>query len=90
MLKKNKKFVYVVLNDKGVPLYVNKNLKKVYRFVDTYRYMFGISPSYLSNYISITTLDEYNKTISEEKMIDDMYKEYLECQNKIRVNVKLS
>ena len=39
--------------------------------------MFGISSSYIYQHLKVTTLDEYNKTHSEETMIDNMFKEWM-------------
>jgi hypothetical protein len=77
MLKKNKKFAYVVLDKDNTILYINKNINKIDKFIDKYRLMFGISPGFLYQHLKLTTLDEYNKTHSEESIIDDMFKEWM-------------
>lgn len=74
MLKKNKKFVYVVLDNNNVPLYVNKNMRKISKFSNKYY------KNYYSRALKVTTLDEYKKTHSEEAMIDDMFKEWMKSR----------
>lgn len=72
MLKKNKKFTYVLIDyETGEPLFVSNNFKKINKFSHKY---YG---NYYSGRLKITTLDEYNKTHSEESIIDDMFKEWM-------------
>lgn len=71
MLKKNKKLVYVVLDDDNVPLYVNKSIRKIGKFVSKTHKIFNHGT------LKLSTIDEYNKTHSEETMIDNMFKEWM-------------
>lgn len=74
MLKKNKKLVYVVLDDDNVPLYVNKSIKKIGKFVNKTHEIFNHGT------LKLSTIDEYNKTHSEEAMIDNMFKEWMKSR----------
>lgn len=75
MLKKNKKIVYVVVDyETGEPLFISKNFKKINKFSNKYY------KNYYCGKLKVTTLDEYNKTHSEETMIDNMFKEWMKSR----------
>ena len=75
MLKKNKKIVYVAVDyETGEPLFISKNFKKINKFSNKYY------KNYYRGRLKITTIDEYNKTHSEESIIDDMFKEWMKSR----------